>query len=69
LRKRWGKGDARIAEVIEALDRHGYERWFVLEQDTAITGEEPTVGSGPMLNVKESIAFLLNSAPTTQEVS
>jgi inosose dehydratase len=64
-----GKGDARIAEVIEALDRHGYERWFVLEQDTAITGEEPTVGSGPMLNVKESIAFLLNSAPTTQEVS
>jgi hypothetical protein len=51
-----------------ALERHGYDGWFVLEQDTAITGAEPPVGSGPMLDVEESIGFLMNSAQTTQEV-
>jgi inosose dehydratase len=63
-----GRGDARIWEIVEALDRSGYDGWFVLEQDTAITEDEPTVQSGPMLNAKESIAFLQHSAPTTQEV-
>jgi len=63
-----GKGDARVAEVIEALDRFGYDRWFVLEQDTAITGEEPTVDGGPMSDVRKSIAFLHNSAQTPKEV-
>ena len=33
----------------------GYERWLVLEQDTAITGEEPPVGSGPVIDVRTSI--------------
>jgi len=63
-----GKGDGRIGAVLEALDMHGYDRWLVLEQDTAITADEPTVGSGPMLDVKKSIAFLHNSARITQEV-
>ena len=46
-----GKGDASIAEVLAQLDAHGYERWLVLEQDAAITGEEPAVGSGPVLEI------------------
>jgi inosose dehydratase len=54
--------------VLEALDTHGYAGWFVLEQDTAITGEEPTVPGGPMRDARESIAFLRNSARRTQEV-
>jgi inosose dehydratase len=63
-----GKGQARIEAVLEALRVHGYDGWFVLEQDTAITADEPTVPGGPMRDAGESIAFLRDSAPTTQEV-
>jgi inosose dehydratase len=58
-----GQGACEIAEVVGVLDDHGYERWLVLEQDTAITGQEPPVGGGPMLDVRESIEFLDNLAP------
>jgi inosose dehydratase len=58
-----GRGDARIAEVIDVLEASGYEGWLVLEQDTALTGEEPPVGSGPVLDVRESIEYLHTLAP------
>jgi inosose dehydratase len=61
-----GHGDARVADVIAALD--GYDRWLVLEQDLAITGPEPPVDGGPALDVKRSIEFLSTAAPT-REVS
>ena len=64
-----GKGDARIAEVMDALQAHGYDGWLVLEQDTAITGDEPTVAGGPMRDARESIAFLYQSARTTEEIN
>jgi inosose dehydratase len=63
-----GQGDAPIAEVVELLERKGYERWLVLEQDTAITGEEPPVGRGPVLDVQASVAYLNELAPTKEEV-
>lgn len=63
-----GRGDARIADVLEGLQVHGYHGWLVLEQDTAITGDEPTVAGGPMRDARESIAFLHQSAPTTEEI-
>jgi inosose dehydratase len=58
-----GQGDARIAEVVRALDEAGYERWLVLEQDTAITGPEPPAGDGPVLDVRTSIEYLKRLAP------
>jgi inosose dehydratase len=64
-----GKGDARIAEVLDGLQDHGYAGWLVLEQDTAITGDEPTVAGGPMRDARESIAFLHQSARTTEEIN
>jgi inosose dehydratase len=64
-----GKGDARVAEVMNALQGHGYNGWLVLEQDTAITGDEPTVAGGPMRDARESIAFLHQSARTTEEIN
>jgi inosose dehydratase len=64
-----GKGDARIAEVLDGLQGHGYDGWLVLEQDTAITGDEPTVAGGPMRDARESIAFLHQSARTTEEIN
>jgi len=63
-----GRGDASIAQVLDELDAHGYERWLVLEQDAAITGEEPPVGSGPVLDVQASIEFLANTAPRRERV-
>ena len=63
-----GAGDAGIVEVIRALEANGYEGRLVLEQDTAITGQEPPVGSGPVLDVKRSIEFLATVAPTIEEV-
>jgi inosose dehydratase len=59
-----GEGDASIDEVVGQLDRHGYERWLVLEQDTTLTGEEPPVGRGPVLDVRRSIDYLATLAPT-----
>jgi inosose dehydratase len=58
-----GRGDAEIAKVVDLLDRHGYERWLVLEQDTTLTGEEPPVGRGPVLDVQASIEYLAGLAP------
>ena len=63
-----GQGDAGIAEVLDELDAHGYERWLVLEQDAAITGEEPPVGSGPLLDVRASIEFITETAPRRERV-
>jgi inosose dehydratase len=63
-----GQGDASISDVLAELDANGYERWLVLEQDAAITGEEPPVGSGPVLDVQASIEFLANTAPWRERV-
>jgi inosose dehydratase len=64
-----GQGDARIAEVMNALQSHGYSGWLVLEQDTAITGDEPTVAGGPMRDARESIAFIHHTARMTEEIN
>jgi inosose dehydratase len=58
-----GQGDSGIEEVVRLLDRTGYERWLVLEQDTAITGLEPPDGDGPVLDVRKSIEYLSTLAP------
>jgi inosose dehydratase len=64
-----GEGDARIEEVVRALAASGYERWLVLEQDLAITGSEPPVGSGPVLDVRKSIEFLSTRAPEEEVIT
>jgi inosose dehydratase len=63
-----GEGDARIDEVVALLDEAGYERWLVLEQDVAITGQEPPADGGPALDVRRSIEYLSKPAPR-REVS
>ena len=63
-----GRGAAPVAETLQALNEHGYDGWLVLEQDTAITADEPAVTQASMLAARESIAFL-NSAHTTEEIN
>jgi inosose dehydratase len=63
-----GQGDAGVEEVVRLLAAEGYEGRFVLEQDTAITEEEPPVGSGPVVDVQACIDFVLNAlAPHMEE--
>jgi inosose dehydratase len=69
LFKPLGDGDARIRDVVRLLEDTGYERWLVLEQDTAITGPEPPVDGGPALEVARSLEFLSTSAPRRERVS
>lgn len=53
-----GQGDVPIGEIITTLENAGYDQWYVLEQDAAITGDEPPEGSGPLLDVLASIEYL-----------
>ena len=54
-----GHGDAGIAELVEELGRRRYDGWAVLEQDTMVApGAAPAQGSGPVVDVAASLAFL-----------
>ena len=53
-----GRGDVPIGAIVTELEARGYNQWYVLEQDAAITAGEPAVGAGPLLDVLASIEFL-----------
>ncbi|WP_030173929.1 TIM barrel protein [Spirillospora albida] len=52
-----GTGDVNVAGIVFSLENGGYDGWYVLEQDTALDGEPPP-GSGPVNDVRASVAFL-----------
>ncbi|CAB4887104.1 unannotated protein [freshwater metagenome] len=53
-----GQGDVAISAVIETLEASGYDGWYVIEQDTAITGPLPDDGEGPITSVSVSMDYL-----------
>lgn len=53
-----GQGDVDIAGVVEALESRGYDSWYVIEQDTALTDGLPADGEGPIEQVITSMDFL-----------
>jgi inosose dehydratase len=53
-----GQGDVPVGAVIRQLEEDGYQGWYVLEQDQAISGEEPAPGTGPIDDARESVAYL-----------
>jgi inosose dehydratase len=67
-----GAGDARVDQVVVALEQAGYAGWYVLEQDTAITDAVPGRGYGPVDDVRRSVEFLqavvhgVGVVPTTE---
>jgi inosose dehydratase len=52
-----GRGDVDIAAIVSGLQAHGYDGWYVMEQDT-ILDAEPAAGEGPNNDVRASLAFL-----------
>ena len=60
-----GQGDVDILGVIQTLESSGYRGWYVIEQDTAITGAFPDDGEGPVEQVTASFKYLTDIvAPT-----
>jgi inosose dehydratase len=55
-----GQGDADIATIIRSLEGAGYQGWYVLEQDTVLTGEQ----DAPLADVLASVAFVTRIAET-----
>lgn len=53
-----GAGDVAVADAIVALEEQGYSGWYILEQDTALTDGVPAAGTGPIEDVRRSLAYL-----------
>jgi inosose dehydratase len=51
-----GRGDVDIAGIVRTLEAHGYQGWYVLEQDTVLAAEPPA--PGPAADVAASVAYL-----------
>ena len=51
-----GEGDVVVDAIVASLEGHGYEGWYVLEQDTILT-EAPT-GEGPVRDVWTSAEYV-----------
>ncbi|MEU8123512.1 TIM barrel protein [Spirillospora sp. NPDC049024] len=56
-----GEGDIDIPDIIRTLEIAGYEGWWVMEQDTVLTGE-PAPGAGPYGDVRRSLDYLAGVA-------
>ncbi|MFC7642896.1 hypothetical protein ACFQX6_19750 [Streptosporangium lutulentum] len=54
-----GEGDVDISAIVAALEGSGYAGWYVLEQDTILTGPPAAGGPDPVADVRASIAHLL----------
>jgi inosose dehydratase len=59
-----GDGIVKIAEVVEALEAGGYDGWYVMETDVALTEGEPPAGEGPVTGVARSLAYLRALEPS-----
>lgn len=58
-----GQGGLDIEAVFRRLQETGYEGWFVLEQDTALTAD-PEPASGPAADARQSLDYFRQiSAP------
>lgn len=53
-----GAGDIDITTIIQLLESAGYEGWYVLEQDTMLSGDPAQTGVDPLGDVRLSMAFI-----------
>jgi inosose dehydratase len=59
-----GQGDLDIAGIVAGLEKAGFAGWYVLEQDTTLTGP-PAPGEGPIVDVRASVDYLRRSVVPT----
>jgi inosose dehydratase len=53
-----GQGDVDVAAIVGSLEGAGYDGWYVLEQDTILSGPAEPDEPGPMDDVRASIEHL-----------
>ncbi len=53
-----GDGDAPVAATVRALERSGYDGWYVLEQDLSLNSDSEAALEAATENVRHSIEFL-----------
>jgi inosose dehydratase len=51
-----GSGDVDVAAIVSSLEGHGYDGWYVLEQDTILPSDP--AGEGPVADVRTSVEYL-----------
>ena len=51
-----GRGDIDVAQIVTTLQHNGFDGWYVLEQDTILTGEP--LDEGPVRDVIASVEHL-----------
>ena len=51
--------DVDVAAIVGSLEGAGYTGWYVLEQDTILTGDPSATGVDPVADVRASGAHLL----------
>ncbi|MFD1826554.1 MULTISPECIES: TIM barrel protein [Mumia] len=56
-----GQGDVDVAGLVGLLETHGYDGWYVLEQDVMLDHEPE--GEGPLGDVRASLTYLEGVAP------
>jgi inosose dehydratase len=54
-----GSGDVDVAAIVRALEGNGYAGWYVLEQDTILTGSPADTGVDPAADVRASVAHIV----------
>jgi len=54
-----GAGDVDVAAIVQALEGSGYGGWYVLEQDTILTGSPVDTGVDPCTDVRTCVAHIL----------
>ena len=57
-----GDGIVPLAEVIEVVESSGYDGWYVMETDVALTDGLPPEGEGPVTGVARSLDYLRSLA-------
>lgn len=51
-----GTGDVNVESILKTLRENDYQGWYVLEQDTILTG--PPTGEGPVCDVRTSADYV-----------
>jgi inosose dehydratase len=64
-----GQGDVAVDDVVVTLEQGGYDGWYVLEQDTALTQGVPAEGTGPVEDVRVCLDFLRDNVVTRLSVA
>jgi len=59
-----GEGDVDIAAIVGSLEDAGYAGWYVLEQDTILTGSPSQTGVDPLADVRASLEFVRSVRPS-----